>query len=128
MRARALIALVVTPLTAGVVYAIVDAVLERSASPDYRTGSGAYFVVGCLSGLAFEFLVLLPLAHFLGKWSRPRMALWLAGSGVWLVVSLVVFGYAYADSSAVIPTALQVLIPGAALSAVFAFLFLESES
>ena len=49
----------------------------------------------------------------------------LIGSGIWFVLSVAIFAIFYADWDAVIITSLQVLIPDAALKAVFTFLFAE---
>ena len=123
MRPRALAALILTPPIAGIVYAIVGQIASRTVSPDYRTGPSADFVVGCVSALAFEIVVLLPLAHVAAKRSWSRAMLWLAGCCIWFAVSLAFFAFFYVDSDAVIATSLQMLVPGIALSAAFTFLF-----
>jgi len=123
MRTRALVALILTPPIAGIVYAVVGQVASRSVSPDYRTGPGADFVVGCVSGLAFEIVVLLPLARLAARRSWSRAVLWLVGCCIWFAVSLAFFSFFYVDSDAVIATSLQLLIPGVVLSAAFTFLF-----
>jgi len=118
--------LILTPAVAGVFYAIVGFATSRAVSPDYRTPPIADFIVGCVTALAFEILVLLPLAWVIAKVSRSRAVLLLLGSGIWFFLSLALFAIFYVGWDAVIVTSLQMLIPGVALNAVFTFLFAET--
>lgn len=125
MRNRTLAALILTPPITGMMYAIVGAMASRSVSADYRTGQTADFVVGCICGLVFEILILLPLASVAGKRSWPRTALFLAGCCIWFAASLGLFSLFFVGSDAVIAGALQMLLPGVVLCAAFTLLFVE---
>src|SRR5215471_21344050 len=124
MRTRALAALILTPPIAGIAYVIVGSIASRSVSADYRTGPTADFVVGCVCSLAFELLILLPLARLAARHSWSRIAVFMAICVIWFAASLAFFAFFYVDSDAVITTSLQLLIPGVVLSAAFTFLFL----
>src|SRR6266536_3390136 len=119
MPARTLLALLVAPVVAGLVYALLVVTTSSVVPLKLRPELVATALSGSITGLLFEVLALVPLALLFRASFRGRAYLFLAGSLVWFALSIGVSLLAM-DWPSAVATAMQLLLPGLVLVALFA--------
>ena len=119
MPARTLLALVIAPVVAGLVYALLVVTTTSVVLLPLRPELVATAVSGSIIGLLFAVLVLLPFVLAFRSRLRARTYLFLTGLLVWFVLSVAASRLGM-DWSSSVATAVQLLLPGAVLVALFA--------
>jgi len=123
MSGRMILALLVSPILAGITYGAWLASSLSGIPGAYRSGLWSQFIPGIVAAAVFELFFLLPLLYLLQR-LHLRARLWLIGLGMlaWSLLSLAALSLGGSDWSTCVANSPMFLVPGAALVVAFATL------